>query len=103
LDTDLQFWRLLPDRTKPAGWELPRRGIAAFSADGTTLAVENVANGGAVELWDVATQSLRRRLPHWEYGVSCLDFSPASDLLAVGHGPRVSRQRSSPVNLWRIS
>ena len=68
-------------------------GALAFSPDGRTLAV---GAGGTVELWDVATWSLRERLGWHEGRVTCLAYSPDGARLASGGHDRA-------VRLWRVA
>jgi WD40 repeat protein len=98
--------------TKPAmafGSPNPIRGAWAtcvrFSPDGTTLALgfgnrPGGTDSGEVQLWDLATGTLRRVLDRRYYGVWSLEFSPDGKYLAAGCGTGTFPKGGGEVRIW---
>jgi WD40 repeat protein len=84
--SSVQLWDLEADRPMGGLLNPSTRGTVgpglAFSADGKTLAVGR--EDGAIDLWDVATRTLRKTLPGHTggYGSNGLRFSPDGRALA---------------------
>src|SRR5690606_37252959 len=82
-DTTIRLWDVAKGTNTAVltGRDDPVESVA-FSSDGKLLAASRL--NGQVEIWDLATQKLTRRLPGGVSGM--VDFGPRDELLLQAYG-----------------
>jgi WD40 repeat protein len=101
-DTNVRFWDVSAGRLKAS---LPDRLVAtfalAFTSDSRSLAIGGAT--GAIEIVDVATASVARRLPAQKHVLWSLILSPDGQSAGAAYFDPDGMSRPSAVVIWQIA
>ena len=78
----------------------PAIRAVGFTPDGKTLVSGN--DGGVIQVWDVATKSVKKTLPQQPLNIYDLAISPDGKTLATATGDYKRRAESGEIKLWDL-